>query len=266
MNSNFFNQKETDRSNIMKTSNNTILITGGGSGIGLEIARSFSQLGNTIIITGRNEQKLKLAAQQLKGVDYIVADITNKNQVDSLVVRIQRDYPNLNVLVNNAGQVFLHNIAYSPNAEELAREEMETNYFAAVGLTAKLLPLLKKQPTAAIVNVSSIVAFAPGLTLPTYSASKAALHSYTQALRLSLKTDSPVKVFELMPPLVDTEFAKDIQSDKKISPSEVAETLISSIETDNYEVRVASAQSFYTNFLSQADKAVLALNGLQLTN
>lgn len=250
----------------MKTSNNTILITGGATGIGLETARLFSQLGNTVILTGRREQKLKEAVQQLTNAHYIVADVTNERDVDALVAKVEKDFPHLNMLMNNAGRVFLHNISDSSNAEGHAREEMDTNYFAAINLTTKLLPLLKKQSVAAIINVSSIVAFAPGLMLPTYSASKAALHSYTQALRLSLRNDTPVKVFELMPPLVDTEFAKDVQSDSKISPVEVAEALIKSIEANNYEVRVASVQNLYSNFLSQADKAVLALNGLELTN
>jgi len=141
---------------------------------------------------------------------------------------------------------------------------METNYFAVVNLTNKLLPLLKNQNESAIINVSSVVAFAPGLALPTYSASKAALHSYTQALRLSLNRDSTVKVFELMPPFVDTEFAKDFHSVHKISAEEVGLALLQSIAIDRYEVRVASAEHLYNTFLSQADKAVLALNGLEL--
>ncbi|MBT1706238.1 SDR family NAD(P)-dependent oxidoreductase, partial [Chryseosolibacter indicus] len=112
------------------------------------------------------------------------------------------------------------------------------------------------------INVYSIVALAAGLQLPTFSASKAALHSYTQALRLSL-AHTNIKVFEVLPPLVDTEFAKDIPSDKKISPQHVAEDLLQHMETDNYEVHVASTKTLYQNFLSQADKAILALNGLE---
>jgi len=247
----------------MKTSKNTILITGGGSGIGFETAKLLSQKGNTVIITGRNEEKLKAAAQQLNHVHYIVADVTKENDVDALIAKIKKDFPSLNVLMNNAGLVFLHNVSKSSNAASLAREEMDTNYFAVVNLTTRLLPLLQNQPEAAVINVSSIVAFAPGLSLPTYSASKAALHSYTQALRLSLAADSPVKVFELMPPLVDTEFAKDIPSDNKISPQEVAEDLVQSLETNNYEVRVATTEQLYSNFLSQSDKAVLALNRIE---
>ena len=247
----------------MKTSKNTILITGGGSGIGFETAKLLSQKGNTVIITGRNEEKLKAATQQLNNVHYIVADVTKEDDVNALIEKISQDFPDLNVLMNNAGLVFLHNVGASSNAAALAREEMETNYFAVVNLTTKLLTVLKEQPEAAVINVSSIVAFAPGLSLPTYSASKAALHSYTQALRLSLAPATNVKIFELMPPLVDTEFAKDIPSDSKISPQEVAEDLVQSLETDNYEIRVASTEQLYSNFLSQAGKAVFALNRLE---
>jgi uncharacterized oxidoreductase len=247
----------------MKTSKNTILITGGGSGIGLETAKLLSQQGNTIIITGRNEEKLKAATQQLSNAHYIVADVTKENDVNALIGKINKDFPGLNVLMNNAGLAFIHKVSESANAATLAREEMETNYFAAVNLTTRLLPLLKKQPEAAVINVSSIVAFAPGLSLPTYSASKAALHSYSQTLRLSLAPDTAVKVFELMPPLVDTEFAKDIPSDSKISPQEVAEQLVQSLEANNYEVRVASTEQLYKNFLGQPDKALLALNRLE---
>jgi uncharacterized oxidoreductase len=248
----------------MKTSGNTILITGGGSGIGFETAKMFSQLGNTVILTGRNEERLMKAAQQLNHAHYIVADVTKEQDVSGLVRRINLDFPNLNVLVNNAGLAFVHSLIHSPDAESFARMEMETNYFAAINLTTKLLPLLKKQPHAAIINVSSIVAFAPGLALPTYSASKAALHSYTQALRLSLAKVTNVEVFEVMPPLVDTEFAKDIPSDKKITPQRVAEDLLKSIESNKYEVHVASTEQLYNNFLSSSAQAVLALNGLAL--
>lgn len=243
---------------------NTILITGGGSGIGFETAKLLAEFGNTVILTGRNEEKLKHATQQIKNSHYIVADVTKDSDVKMLVKRINLDFPNLNMLMNNAGLAFLHKLINSPDAELYARAEMETNYFAQINLTTQLLPLLKKQSHAAVINVSSIVAFAPGLSLPTYSASKAALHSYTQALRLSLTEITNVKVFEVMPPLVDTAFAKDIQSDKKISPRRVAEELIYGLESNNLEIRIASTEHLYTNFLSKADQAVLALNGLDL--
>jgi len=248
----------------MKISNNTILITGGGSGIGFETARILSELGNTIILVGRSKEKLETAAGKLNDVHFVVADVTREQDVDGLVDTIYKKFPRLNVLMNNAGHAVIHDVSKSPNGVTIAREEMETNYFAVLNLTNKLIPLLKSQSESAIINVSSIVAFAPGLSLPTYSASKAALHSYTQALRLSLKRDSNVKVFELMPPFVDTEFAKDFHTVQKVSPEEVATALVQSLAMDRYEVPVASAEHLYNKFLSQADKAVLALNGLEL--
>lgn len=248
----------------MKTKGNTILITGGGSGIGFEIARTFSHLGNTVILVGRNEEKLKAATLGLNGVFSITADVTSEKDLNKLVEKVSRNFPKLNILINNAGIATLHDVSKSSAVATIARREMETNYFAVVNLTEKLLPVLMSQEESAIVNVSSVVAFAPALFLPTYSATKAALHSYTQALRLSLKPHSNVKVFELMPPLVDTEFAKDIKSDAKISPDTVAKELASSIEKNHFEIRVASAEHLYNSFLSQADKAVLALNGLEL--
>jgi uncharacterized oxidoreductase len=248
----------------MKISHNTILITGGGSGIGFETARLLSELDNTIILVGRNKEKLEAAAGKLRNVHVVVADVTREQDVDALVHTIHKNFPRLNVLMNNAGHAVIHDVSKSLNGATIAREEMETNYFAVLSLTNKLIPLLKSQNESAIINVSSVVAFAPGLSLPTYSASKAALHSYTQALRLSLKRDSTVKVFELMPPFVDTEFAKDFHSVHKISPEEVALALLQSMAIDRYEVRVATAEHLYNTFLSQSDKAVLALNGLEL--
>lgn len=249
----------------MKTTKNTLLITGGGSGIGLEIAKLFSRKGNSVIITGRNETRLKEALLELEGdAHYIAADVTAKKDVDVLVQRVINEFPEVNILINNAGRAVLHNISESADALQIAREEMETNYFGPVNLTTKLLPFLKNAKEAAVVNVTSIVAFAPGLSLPTYSASKAALHSYTQALRLSLASGSTVKVFEVMPPLVDTEFAKDIKSDTKISPTEVAMELMLAMATNTYEVRIASTEQLYRNFLGRPDKAALAVNGLPL--
>jgi len=243
----------------MKTLQNTILITGGGSGIGLETAKLFSQKGNKVIITGRDEEKLKRAVTKLNNAHYIAADVTNAKDVYALVDRIAKEFPELNVLMNNAGYASLYKLSDSKDAAAIARAEMETNFFAPVNLTTKLLPLLLKSTDAAVINVSSIVGFAPALSLPTYSATKAALHSYSQVLRLSFPN---LKVFEVMPPLVDTDFAKDIPSDKKISATQVASDLLISMEANNYEVRVASAEDLYKNFLGRPDKAVLALNGL----
>src|ERR1700710_2977044 len=190
----------------MNTSNNTVLISGGTAGIGLEIAKLLSAAGNKVIITGRDKQRLNNALSQLENATGIVSNVSKKEDTEALVETLQRNFPELNLVINNAGKAELYNIADSTNAFEIAEDEMLTNYLAVIRLNEKLLPLLKTQNESAIVNVSSVVAFVPG-SLATYSASKAALHSYTQSLRIALSRNSKVKVFELMPPLVDTEFS-----------------------------------------------------------
>jgi uncharacterized oxidoreductase len=239
----------------MKTSENTILISGGSAGIGLEIAKLFSASGNKVIITGRDKQRLDKALSQLKNVTGIVSDVSKKEDADALVATLKKDFPTLNIVINNAGQAFLYDIANSEDAFEKAGDEMLTNYLAVIRLNEKLLPLLKAQKEAAIVNVSSIVAFVPG-SLATYSASKAALHSYTQSLRKALGRTSNVKVFELMPPLVDTEFSAPINGKTGIAPSAVAQDLIDSLAKDNFEIRVGKTQYIYDLYLKSPAEAL----------
>ena len=245
----------------MNTSQNTILITGGSAGIGFELAKLLSEKGNSIIITGRNPERLKQAAARLKNVTAIVSDVSDSEDTNSLVAQIKSEFPQLNMVINNAGHALLYDLtAENVNAADIAADEMLTNYLSVIRLNEKLLPLLKKQENAAIVNVSSIVAFVPG-KLATYSASKAALHSYTQALRLALNEDSSVKVFELMPPLVDTDFSAPIGGKNGISPTVVAEQFLEAFESDNYEIRVGNTEDIYRLYLSSPDDALLAMNG-----
>lgn len=170
----------------MKTTANTILITGGSAGIGFETAKQLLALGNKVIITGRDANRLAAAKAELGDVTAIPFDVTSDTDVALLVQRIKTDFPELNILVNNAGQAHVHSLSAGDGAYRKATDEMLTNYLSIVRLTEELLPLLEKQEEAAVVNVSSIVAFVPSKSLPTYSASKAALHSYTKSLRLAL--------------------------------------------------------------------------------
>jgi len=242
----------------MKTTQNTILITGGGSGIGFEIAKSFSK-DNHIIITGRNAEKLQKAAAQLQNTTAIVSDITNEKDVENLVQKLKTDFPNLNILINNAGIASVFNLATPGiNAFEKASDEISTNYLAVVRLTEKLLPILK-QNDSAIVNVSSIVALVPAASLPTYSASKAALHSYTQILRWSLK-DTSVKVFELMPPLVNTEFSKEIGGENGVAPELLASDLFKALQENQYEIHTGQTAGMYALFLDSPENALVAMN------
>lgn len=244
----------------MKTTNNTVLITGGSAGIGLEIAKLLSENGNKVIITGRNEARLQKAASQLKNVSTIASDVSNAEDVDNLVSKIKTEFPDLNMVINNAGRALVYDITEeNVNAFEKAEDEMLTNYLSVIRLNEKLLPLLKTQENAAIVNVSSVVAFVPGF-LATYSASKAALHSYTRYLRLALEKETNVKVFELMPPLVDTEFSAPIGGQNGVPASFVAEQLLAGLEQDNYEIRVGQTEDIYRLYLSSPEDALLAMN------
>jgi len=243
----------------MKTTNNTVLITGGSAGIGLEIAKLLSENGNKVIITGRNEARLQQAASQLKNVSTIVSDVSNAEDVEKLVSQIKSEFPDLNMVINNAGRALVYDITEeNVNAFEKAEDEMLTNYLSIIRLNEKLLPILKTNENPTIVNVSSVVAFVPG-ALATYSASKAALHSYTRYLRLALK-DANVNVFELMPPLVDTEFSAPIGGKNGVPASFVAEQLIAGLEQDNYEIRVGQTEDIYRLYLSSPEDALLAMN------
>lgn len=166
----------------------------------------------------------------------------------------------MDILINNAGHAYYYDLNTTTGVAAKAAEELQTNYLSIIGLTEKLLPLLQKSDEAAIVNVSSIVAFVPSNIIPTYSASKAALHSYTQSLRYSLSKTGSIKVFELMPPLVDTEFSSEIGGANGIPPSEVADTLISAFEQDVYEIHTGNTAGIYELSRTAPADAFKAMN------
>lgn len=244
----------------MNSTNNTILITGGGSGIGYETARLFAAEGNKVIITGRNLSKLEKAAAAHPYITFIQCDVTNEVQVKNLAAKLEDEFGTLNMVMNNAGLAYLNSLNDPKITHKIATEEMLTNYLSVVNLTAQLLPLLQKQNEAAIINVSSIVAMSPSLGLATYSASKAALHAYTQTLRAHLASSSAIKVFEVMPPLVDTEFAKDIPSASKISPLEVATAILNGVKNNEDEIHMGMTEVFHRNFFSQSAQAFATMN------
>ncbi len=242
----------------MKTSKNTILITGGSAGIGFELAKKLSA-DNHVLIIGRNEARLQKAAAQLPNVSAITADVSNADDVEKLVATLTAGYPELNVVINNAGAANINDLLNSTTTFETASEEMLTNYLSIIRLNEKLLPSLKKQRDAAIVNVSSVVAFAPSTKLATYGATKAALHAYTRALRLAL-AETSVKVFELIPPLVNTEFSAEIGGKNGIPPAQVADEFFAAFESDTYEIRVGNTEDFYRLYLSNPDEALRVIN------
>jgi uncharacterized oxidoreductase len=248
----------------MKTSNNSILITGGSAGIGFEFAMALSA-GNKVIITGRNEARLAEAAARIPNSTAILGDVSDANDVERLVAAIYKDHPDLNIVINNAGKsapVYRLDTA-GAGAFTKAGEEMLVNYLSVVRLNEMLLPLLKRQASAAIVNVSSIVAIAPGGRLPSYSASKAALHSYTITLRQHLAKTN-VRVFEIYPPLVNTGFSAEIGgATQGIPPSVVAGDLLKGLEEDRFDIRVGKTAELYQFYLASPEGAIDAMKAAE---
>ncbi len=188
----------------MNISGNTILITGGGSGIGRGLAEAFHNLRNQVVIAGRRRIALDETAAANPGMKSIVFDITDGAGISAFAEKVLDRYPGLNVLINNAGIMRAESL--TAESVDLANAEaiVTTNLLGPIRLTAALLRHLKKQKNAVIMNVSSGLAFVPLTLTPTYCATKAALHSYTQSLRYQLKGTS-VEVLELIPPYVATD-------------------------------------------------------------
>ncbi|KPH82899.1 SDR family oxidoreductase [Bosea vaviloviae] len=184
----------------MNITGNTILITGGGSGIGRGLAEALQAKGNTIIIAGRRERVLDEVTQANPGMESMLLDIQDGADIAAFARQAIERFPALNVVINNAGIMRPEQRIDLPTAEET----IATNLLGPIRLTAALLPHLLAQPRASLVTVSSGLAFVPLAATPTYSATKAAIHSWSMALRHQLK-DSPVEVIEIAPPYVQTE-------------------------------------------------------------
>ncbi len=186
----------------MQLKDNTILITGGGSGIGRALAEQFHALGNQVIIAGRRQGALDEVTAANPGMKSMVLDIQDAGAVQSFAERLVDDFPALNVVVHNAGIMRPETIQGA--ALEDAEATIATNLLGPIRLTAALLPQLESQPQATIMTISSGLAFLPLAMTPTYNATKAAVHSYTQSLRYQLQ-DTSIDVIELVPPGVQTE-------------------------------------------------------------
>jgi uncharacterized oxidoreductase len=192
----------------MKMTDNTILITGGGSGIGRGLAEAFHKLGNQVIIAGRGKKTLDETTAANPGMKSVTLDVSDPKSIQSLAEKVTKDYPSLNVLINMAGMMQPENLSEKPNDLSVAEKTVATNLLGPIRLTAALLPSLRKQPRATIMTVSSGLAFVPLAMTPTYCATKAAIRSYTQSLRYQLKS-TKVEVLELIPPYVQTTLMGD---------------------------------------------------------
>ncbi|KLU27323.1 short-chain dehydrogenase [Caballeronia mineralivorans PML1(12)] len=224
----------------MKLERRTILITGGTSGIGLELAKQLLQRNNTVIVTGRDQDKLDAARQALPDVHAFQSDVSSPEAIDALHDRVLEQFPALDTLVNNAGIMRNLNLNRDRDLNDVTRE-IEINLSGPVRMIQRFLPYLKTRKGALIVNVSSGLAFIPYPASPVYCATKAAIHSFTQSLRVQLR-GTGVTVIELAPPAVETpllrgEFEVEMKGQKGMDVWVLAQRAIAGIEAGKPEIR-----------------------------
>ena len=188
----------------MNITGNTILITGGGTGIGRALAEALHARGNQIIITGRREAPLKAVADANPGMAWAALDVADPVAIRAFAAQVVKDHPALNVVINNAGIMQAEDLTAEPFDLDVVDATITTNLLGPIRLTAALLPHLRAQPAATVMTVTSGLAFIPLAATPTYNATKAAIHSWTISLRHQLR-DTPIEVLELAPPGVATD-------------------------------------------------------------
>lgn len=224
----------------MELHQNTVFITGGNAGIGLAFAEALVRLDNTVIVCGRDQQKLDTVRQQYPQIHTIRCDIADSAELERTVDTIQEAFPQLNVLINNAGIQYQYNFSTDEEVPSKINEEVTVNLTALMRLTHMMLPVLARQPNAAVMNVSSMLGFVPKKSAPVYCATKAAVHAFSKALRYQL-ADMTIKVFEIVPPLVDTDMTKG-QTESKMSPAALVQETLRGIRRDRYEIQIGQAK------------------------
>ncbi len=232
----------------MNISGNTILITGGASGIGLALTEAFIQQRNTVLICGRRQDRLEEVQKRFSGVEIRRCDVGDPAQRKALFEWAVDHFPHLNMLVNNAGIQKMVDFKQGAAALEDGEDEVAINLSAPVHLSALFIPHLMQQPVAAIVNISSGLGFIPLAAVPVYCATKAALHTFSWSLRHQLR-DTRVKVFEIIPPTVDTELDRGRRDrsgfHRGIPPEPVADATLRALQNDQYEGPLGEAANLY---------------------
>lgn len=248
----------------MKTQGNTVLITGGATGIGFSLAEAFVKAGNQVVVCGRREAKLREAKTNLPQVYTTVCDLSKNDERRLLYEWARFNFNEVNILVNNAGIQRMIDLKKGINDLSAGEDEIEVNLKACVHLSALFIPSFLKKKEAAIINVSSGLCFVPIAVMPVYCATKAAIHSFTLSLRHQLR-DTSVKVFEVIPPTVDTELDKGAraqrgQEDRGIPPAEVAKATLKAMENDRYEVPIGMAQNLRMGARTNPEQAFQNMN------
>ena len=243
----------------MNNTGNTILITGGSAGIGLALAERFLKENNTVIICGRNEQKLEEAKLKFPEIHTLVCDISKEEERISLYKKAVEEFPKLNVLINNAGIQQRINLSKLQESWSYYQKEIATNLEAPIHLVTLFIPHLEKQKDAVIANVSSGLAFTPMAAAPVYCATKAAIHSFTMSLRYQL-LESGIKVIEIAPPAVSTDLGGPGLHVGMPSPEEFAEGVFKGLENGDQEIGYGTSEARLRMSRDEIDAAVKAIN------
>lgn len=228
----------------MKLEHNTILITGGSSGLGLELARILVSRSNTVLICGRSKEKLEKAKEELKQVQIFPCDLSKPSALLKLHQWVTENYPQCNLLINNAAIVHRTDFYQDEEMIEKAGLEVQTNFMAPVTLCKLFLPLLNKNNNPSIINITTGLIYAPKAAYPIYNATKAALHSFTQVLRYQLK-ETPFNIIEVMMPAVDTPWHNGNPPKIAISPQKAIEEMVRKLEKGDTEIKVGGVSILY---------------------
>ncbi|WP_432664742.1 SDR family NAD(P)-dependent oxidoreductase [Wukongibacter baidiensis] len=233
---------------------NIVLITGGSSGIGLEMAKQMDKLDYTVLICGRSEKKLDLVKKQVPSLHTYVCDITDSKERTDLLTRINDQFGQLDMLINNAGSAnrYLFNMEDMEQLERYMDNDYEINQKAPM-LMAKLFQPLLEKSKGTIVNVTSALAYVPLFTKASYCASKSALHSLTKTLRYQLK-DQGIDVIEILYPEVNTPFQQGDVSDRAIMPDEAATLAINGLMEGKEEIHIKGAELIYKMYRNDPKK------------
>lgn len=246
----------------MEVNGNTVVITGGATGIGLALAQKFVGLGNKVIICGRREYKLNEAKAKLPSIHVKKCDISKEDERKALYDWVSSNFKDVNMLVNNAG--IQRTIDFRKGIEDLLNneDEIEINLKAQIYLSAYFIPIFLRRKKAAIINVSSGLGFVPLARFPVYCATKAAIHSFSMTLRYQLR-ETPIRVFEVIPPTVfDTELkGKELEkAEWNVPSSEVADAVAKGLENNEYEIAIAMAKNYIKGSRSDPEQAFKNMN------
>ncbi len=249
----------------MNISGNTILITGGATGIGYAMAETFLQAKNEVIICGRRKERLLEAQQKHPELHIRVCDVADEEQRKSLVKWATTQFPNLNILVNNAG--IQRDVDFTKGIDEFfsGENEININLEAPIVLSGMMVQHLTGKKEAAIINVSSGLGFIPAARMPVYSATKAGLHAFSMALRHQL-AKAGIKVFEVVPPGVDTELNSEGRAKRGnyragVTPEEFVAAMMKGLKADVFEIGYGMTEGAIKASREELDESFRRMNG-----